>query len=34
VTIAGSGDVNYYGAPQISKSVAGSGDITRVGSAP
>jgi len=31
VSIAGSGDVKYYGDPQVSKSVAGSGEVKRVG---
>jgi hypothetical protein len=35
VSIGGSGNVEYYGDPQqLSKSVAGSGSITRVGPAP
>jgi hypothetical protein len=32
--VAGSGDINYYGDPQISKSVMGSGTIKRLGGAP
>jgi hypothetical protein len=34
VSVAGSGDINYYGDPQISKSIMGSGSIKRQGSAP
>jgi hypothetical protein len=33
MTIAGSGDVNYYGAPKVRKSVVGSGDARRLGGA-
>jgi hypothetical protein len=33
-TIAGSGDVNYYGDPRVSKSSVGSGGVRRMGSAP
>jgi hypothetical protein len=34
MTIAGSGDVNYYGDPTLSKSVVGSGGARRLGAAP
>lgn len=35
VSIGGSGNVEYYGDPrQLSKSVAGSGSVTRIGPAP
>lgn len=32
--IGGSGDVNYYGDPKTSSSVAGSGRIKQLGAAP
>jgi hypothetical protein len=34
MTIAGSGDVNYYGDPRLSKSIVGSGDARRIAAAP
>jgi hypothetical protein len=34
MTVAGSGDVNYYGDPHISRSVVGSGNVRRLGAAP
>jgi hypothetical protein len=34
LSVAGSGDINYYGDPQISKSIMGSGTIKRLGGAP
>jgi hypothetical protein len=34
MSVAGSGDVNYYGDPQVSKSVVGSGNARRLGAAP
>lgn len=34
VSIAGSGDVRYYGDPQIRRSVVGSGSVRRVGASP
>jgi hypothetical protein len=33
-SIAGSGDVGYYGDPKVSRSVAGSGEVRRIGNAP
>jgi hypothetical protein len=33
-TIAGSGEVIYYGRPQIRQTVAGSGSIPSAGDAP
>jgi len=33
-SIAGSGDVKYFGDPRTSKSVAGSGSLRKVGDAP
>ena len=34
VSVAGSGDVSYYGDPAVSRSVVGSGDIKRIALAP
>jgi hypothetical protein len=34
VSVAGSGDVSYYGDPQISKSIMGSGSIRRLSGPP
>jgi hypothetical protein len=31
VSVAGSGDVRYYGDPAITKSVHGSGSVRRAG---
>jgi len=33
-TVAGSGDINYYGDPQVSKTTLGSGGPRRLGAAP
>jgi hypothetical protein len=32
--VAGSGDVNYYGDPQVTRSVVGSGNVKRLGASP
>jgi hypothetical protein len=32
--VAGSGDIAYYGDPQVTKSVMGSGSIKRLGGSP
>jgi len=29
--VAGSGDVEYYGTPQVSQRIAGSGNISSLG---
>jgi hypothetical protein len=34
LSVAGSGDVAYYGDPQLSKSISGSGSVKRLGGAP
>ena len=34
VSVAGSGDVSYYGEPQLTKSVMGSGSVKRLAGAP
>ncbi len=34
VSIAGSGDVRYYGDPKVSNSVFGSGSVKRLGATP
>jgi hypothetical protein len=34
LSIAGSGDVKYWGDAQVTQSVAGSGSIKRLGTAP
>ena len=34
VSVAGSGDIGYYGDPQVTKNVMGSGSVKRLGGAP
>jgi hypothetical protein len=33
-SIAGSGDVRYYGDPKVERAVAGSGSVKRLGPVP
>jgi hypothetical protein len=34
LSVAGSGDVQYYGDAKVSKSIAGSGSVKRLGDVP
>jgi hypothetical protein len=34
VSVAGSGDIRYYGDPAVDRSVVGSGSVRRLGAAP
>ncbi len=34
VNVVGSGDIGYYGDPQLTTSVLGSGSVKRLGAAP
>ena len=34
VSVAGSGDINYWGDPKVRSSIVGSGGAKRLGAAP